>query len=295
MKKRLLPIFAAALLLVSCSSPAIGDIQGMEQGKTLYFNLADEGSKNEVIGVLQRHGIAPEQTDTLLAWINDFNGRVTSPALPEGFTPMEGDLVDYSGLLFDYKELADGSLFPDANCRLTAFMLMQKHIQTKGTANENDTYLMFDIEAIDTQGEYALSEKARTDFITLFNAVPLAGAENQEEHQACLEKAWRDRGIQVDTSTSLSLIEVYLHSTFDDVRFVGHVGVLIDTAEGLLFVEKYGPEAPFQATKFSSRNALEHYLLARPDLYGDDTELPPIIMENGRCMDPAQTTFNRGN
>ena len=54
---------------------------------------------------------------------------------------------------------------------------------------------------------------------------------------------------------------------------------------GLLFVEKYGPAGPFQATKFESRNALEHYLLARPDLYGDETELPPIVLENGKMME----------
>lgn len=39
------------------------------------------------------------------------------------------------------------------------------------------------------------------------------------------------------------------------------------------------------ATKFESRNALEHYLLARPDLYGDETELPPIVLENGKMME----------
>ena len=27
---------------------------------------------------------------------------------------------------------------------------------------------------------------------------------------------------------------------------------------------------------------MEHYLLARPDLYGDETELPPIVLENGK-------------
>ena len=50
-------------------------------------------------------------------------------------------------------------------------------------------------------------------------------------------------------------------------------------------MEKYGPAGPFQATKFESRNALEHYLLARPDLYGDETELPPIVLENGKMME----------
>ena len=176
---------------------------------------------------LQAHGVSQEQTDTLLAWADDFNARVTTPTLTEGFTAMEGDFVDYSSLLFDIKELPDGTFFMEANCRLTAFLLMRDQLQTCGTADESDTYLMFDIEAIDTQKEYQLSSEARADFITLFNAVPLEGAANQEEHLARIEEAWSERGIQVDSAKGMSLIEVYLHSPLDGVRFVGHTGVLM--------------------------------------------------------------------
>lgn len=66
---------------------------------------------------LQAHGVSQEQTDTLLAWADDFNARVTTPTLTEGFTAMEGDFVDYSSLLFDIKELPDGTFFMEANCR----------------------------------------------------------------------------------------------------------------------------------------------------------------------------------
>ena len=104
----------------------------------------------------------------------------------------------------------------------------------------------------------------------------LWGAANQEEHLARIEEAWSERGIQVDSAKGMSLIEVYLHSPFDGVRFVGHTGVLMETEDGLLFVERSMARLVlFQATKFESRNALEHYLLARPDLYGDETEAPP--------------------
>ena len=261
-KKRFATIVAALLVisLASCSTPA-GSLPSAPDGsrvpektQALYSNLTDDSSRREVVDALQAHGVSQEQTDTLLAWADDFNARVTTPTLTEGFTAMEGDFVDYSSLLFDIKELPDGTFFMEANCRLTAFLLMRDQLQTCGTADESDTYLMFDIEAIDTQKEYQLSSEARADFITLFNAVPLEGAANQEEHLARIEEA-------------------------------GHTGVLMETEDGLLFVEKYGPAGPFQATKFESRNALEHYLLARPDLYGDETELPPIVLENGKMME----------
>lgn len=104
---------------------------------------------------------------------------------------MEGDFVDYSSLLFDMKELPDGTFFMEANCRLTAFLLMRDQLQTCGTADESDTYLMFDIEAIDTQKEYQLSSEARADFITLFNAVPLEGRRPRRNTLPALRKRGR--------------------------------------------------------------------------------------------------------
>ena len=102
-------------------------------------------------------------------------------------------------------------------------------------------------------------------------------------HWDKIQQAWRSRDIALQGS-GLSLVTVYAHSVFEDVRFVTHAGVLAETEEGLLFVERYSPEAPFQATRFQNRAQLKEYLLARPDLYGEKKELPPIVMENGEPL-----------
>lgn len=277
-----------ALSLAGCgAAPSVPETSApsQEPEPVLYTNLTDDASRETVISCLQTHGISQERTDTLLVWADDFNSRVTAPSLPDGFVPMDGDFVDYSSLSFTYKELPDGTLFPEANCRLTAFLLLGDQIQTNGSANEADTFLMFDVEAIDTLDTYQLTPEARADFITLFNSVSVEGSDTIESHLACIQEAWNKRGLQIDSSGGLSLIEVYLHSPFDALRFVGHTGVLVETEDGLLFVEKYGPDGPFQATAFQNRKQLETYLLARPDLYGDDTELPPIVLENGAVLD----------
>ena len=49
----------------------------------------------------------------------------------------------------------------------------------------------------------------------------------------------------------------------------------------MMFVEKYSNLDPFQATYFRDREELKQYLLSRNDLYGDQTELAPIVAENG--------------
>ena len=156
------------------------------------------------------------------------------------------------------------------------------HIQTAGAPDETDTYLMFDLDAIDTQEDFSMTAEERSAFTTLFNAVPLSGASTLAEHLALIQQAWADRGISVEGP--LSLITVYLHSTFDDVRFVGHAGVLAETDQGLLFVEKYSSESPYQATWFQDRDQLKAYLLSRPDLYGEEEELEPLILENGQPL-----------
>ena len=249
----------------------------------LYSNLADTSSQKEVTDILESHGITKEQIDTFISWVNDFNSRVTSSALPEGFSPMENNRVNYSSVIIESKEAEDENIFPEANCRLTSYLLMKNMIQTNAKQVDNDTFLMFDIEAIDMYEQFYLSEKEKANFVSLFNWIPVNGTDTLEEHIDKIQKAWEDRAINID-GEGVSLINVYLHSTFEEVRFVGHTGVLFETDGELLFVEKYGPLSPFQATKFHDRNELKSYLLNRDDVYGDETELEPIVMENNKII-----------
>ncbi len=278
--KKIITFCMAMLFLTACGSQK----QQSENGATnandiLYTNLADTVSQKEVTEILQNYGVTKEQTDILLSWADDFNERVTAYTLPEGFQKMGKNGVQYDDLVVSYKELADGEIVPEANCRLTSYLLMKNMIQTNGKQLENDTFLMFDIEAIDMYPQFQCNAQERSDFITLFHWIPVDGTTTLEEHKERMQTAWADREIKIN-GDGISLINVYIHSTFENVRFVGHTGVLVQMQDGLLFVEKYGPLFPFQATKFQNREALKNYLQNRPDLYGDETELKPIIMEN---------------
>lgn len=248
-----------------------------------YSNLVDSSAQKEIAELLEEHGVTKEQTDTLISWADDFNSRVTSSSLAENFQTMQDAGVNYQGLIIQNKEADDGLIYPEANCRLTSYLLMKNLIQTNGKCTDNDTFLMFDVEAIDTYEPFHLSEEERSRFISLFSWVPVNGADTVEAHSELIQKAWQDREVKIE-GEGISLITVYLHSPFDEVRFVGHTGVLLETEEGLLFVEKYGPQLPFQATKFHDRTELKQYLLDRQDLYGDETELAPIVLENDQLL-----------
>lgn len=250
---------------------------------SVYTNLADQASENEVFKELENCGATKRQTEKIKKWVNDFNQAAQNFSFPEGFAKLPEEGMDYSTLMMDDSAEAYPYL-QWLNCRLTAFFLLKDQISTSETGNDADVWLMFDVEAIDTVSEYRMSEAERADFVTVFNQVPVEGAGSLEAQEERIEEAWKEREVQIKAE-GLSLICVYLHAPEDETRFVGHTGVLAETEEGLLFVEKYGPMAPFQATKFQSREELKTYLLERKDLYGDETELAPVVTENGEVME----------
>ena len=268
----LLSLCTIALVnFIGCNSEAEGkDI--------LYSNMKDKESRQEVFTELKKHDVSDYQLNKLSQWMDDFNPYVADGQLSNGFEKMKGDLVDYSNL-----ELKDMPSYY-VNCRLTSFMIMRNALNTNCKPDDSDTYLMLDLDAVDTDKQIAMTKEDKLQYTTLFNWVKLGNAKTLTQHIRKIESALKERDVYIDNSKGMSLINVYIHSTFDNARFVGHTGVLVQADDGLLFVEKYSPDTPFQATKFNNRSELKKYLLARPDLYGEKTELAPIITENTKVM-----------
>lgn len=265
-------------LLSVCTISALGFVGCTSNKDIMYSNMQDTKSREEVFSELKKHDVSDNQINKLNEWMDDFNSYVKDGQLSNGFKKMDGDLVDYSTL-----ELKDMPSYY-VNCRLTSFMIMKNALTTNCKPDDSDTYLMLDLDAIDTDKPISMTEQEKLNYTTLFNWIPLDDAKTLEQHEEKIETALKDRDIKIDESKGLSIINIYVHSTFDNVRFVGHTGVLMDTDDGLLFVEKYGPDTPFQATKFHNREELKKYLLARPDLYGEKDEVAPIITENNKVI-----------
>ena len=265
-------------LLSVCTISALGFVGCASSKDIMYSNMQDTKSREEVFSELKKHDVSDNQINKLNEWIDDFNSYVKDGQLSNGFKKINGDLVDYSTL-----ELKDMPSYY-VNCRLTSFMIMKNALTTNCKPDDSDTYLMLDLDAIDTDKQISMTNQEKLNYTTLFNWIPLGDAQTLEHHEEKIETALKDRDIKIDKSKGLSIINIYVHSTFDNVRFVGHTGVLMDTDDGLLFVEKYGPDTPFQATKFHNREELKKYLLARPDLYGEKDEVAPIITENNKVI-----------
>lgn len=271
-KKAGLWLMAGAILM---------SLTGCGGQQTMYTNLADESSRQEVAGVLESCGISQNNAAQLMQWAQEYNQILSGCTLPQGFAPLPQEEADYSTAVLD--DMAPAYAYQQClNCRITAFHLLKEQITTAKTGSDRDLWLMFDMEALDTLPQFQLTQEQRGDFATVFGQVSVSG--DLQAHKQAIEQAWQERNIQIG-GKGLSLVCVYLHDPEWNSRFVGHAGVLAQTEDGLLFVEKISALDPFQATRFASRKELKDYLLARKDLYGDPEELAPIVTENGRVME----------
>lgn len=224
-------------------------------------------------------GIQEETANEFVNWVNEYNNNVTSAAvLKAGYQSVNQSPVDYSEVYINEEYREDGTLMLGMNCRLTSYLLFQQFIETKQELASYDPYLMFDVEAIEMEKRFETFNKEK--FITIFEPVTVEADSTLEDHIEAIAAAWKSRGISIQDNGKVSLITMYLHDNYENKRFVGHAGILLDTEDELLLIEKYGWNEPFQATKFESENDMVNYLLSRPDLIGDGSEEAVIVMKN---------------
>ena len=275
--KRLSCIVVLGSLLVGCANPKV-------QERPLYTNLKDQETQQQVEKLLIESKVGQENIKTYMEWVNDFNGRVENPgALAEGYKPMKDGQVDYDNISVTTKQTEDGRDYWEANCRLSAYLLYKDFVSVEQQVKE-DAYLMFDLDAIDTMDQFAMTTEERKEFVTLFNPVEIEQESTLDMQVAKIQETYLQRGIVFNEESNVSLVTLYLHDPYENKRLVGHVAVLIDKGDELVVVEKYGAPAPYQVTVCKTREEVVDYLLARPDIYGDGSELPPIIMENNKAL-----------
>lgn len=254
-----------------------------EEQYLTYTNLVDQATQQEVKNQLITAGIQEEIANEFIDWVNEYNNNVTSTAvLQAGYQSVNQSPVDYSEVYINEEYREDGTLKLGMNCRLTSYLLFQQFIEAKQELASYDPYLMFDVEAIEMEKRYETFNKEK--FITIFEPVAVETDSTLEDHIDAIEAAWKSRGISIQDNGKVSLITMYLHDNYENKRFVGHTGILLDLEDELLLIEKYGWNEPFQATKFKSENDMVNYLLSRPDLIGDGSEEAVIVMKNNTVI-----------
>ncbi len=286
-----------------------GEIGNLEPGvEMIMSNMADEDSLSKVAGALKKC-INNDSVDRFAEAVKDYNETIEKVSLSDGFT---SDLPEYDLNKIDELWASKKGDFAGINCRLSVFMMMKDDIEvgkgtspgegissSKGTSpgegissgkgaqsgegtisgesEYDDTMLFIDHDANET-GKL-LSEKELESFNRFFSRVKTEATKDPEVHAEKMKAHFKN----VKFSDKAAIISVVFHDDLDgDYLFIGHTGVLVEDGDGYLFVEKLSFQEPYQALKFTDKNAVYSYLL---DKYADDYDQPtakPFVMENDK-------------
>ena len=240
-------------------------------------NMAGETTSAEVCDDLTEAGLA--NVEVFEEWVLDFADSAGKDAgltdrwvSPGAFTPDLDACMDGWESSHDYS---------DADCRMTAFLLLDGLLTAERTDSEyTGTYLMFDVDAIENAPRYKMINEKVELFTTLFgDRTPADG----EEPSEVFGRVWDEYGFSIG-SDNVSLLSIVFYDPDFDQVFVGHTGVLIDQGSVCLFVEKLAFEQPYQAIIAADREQLLSLLAAREEYYGSEGDAGPFVYINGEYL-----------
>lgn len=245
-KQTLFLLSISSLLLVGL---AVFAHLHQKEEQSSYSNLNSKVSISEVHSILSKH-LNEGSVDNFINLVTDYNNTVGSAGLSGNFEP-----------LTKTDTLLKGKI---------------KIPQVK-----SDSELLFqDKDAIDKGKIFDAKEQA--NFEILFSRVKTEPTQDVKVHAKHMEDYYK----QFTFDDKACMLSVVVHDNLDgDSLFVGHVGVLVPTTDGYLFVEKLTFEEPYQAIKFASKKDCYKYLTTKYKDYTGPGLAKPFIMDNGKWVD----------
>lgn len=219
--------------------------------KASYTNLNNQVSTEEVKSLLSAH-LDPNSVDAFFNLVNDYNTIV-------GSTGLSGDFTSFTHTEYDVEKISHlwnqkKGDFVGTNCRINSYCLLKNSV-TIPKLEKNDQLLFLDNDAIDKGKVFDSQDKEEFDI--LFSRVPTEATTDVKVHAEKMETFFS----QFQFNEKARMLSVVLHDNLDgEYLFVGHVGVLVPTDDGFLFVEKLTFEEPYQAIKFASKEDCYKYL-----------------------------------
>lgn len=196
----------------------------------------------------------------------------------------------YETWVYEYLENKDANFqsdaYSDADCRMTAMLLLDDQISCDGAEEYTGDYLMIDVDKIQNEDAYIFIRDNLHVFTTLFGEtkIPESGIEN------ALPDNWKKHGMKVFNENA-SLVSLVFSTLGTDEVFVGHAGVLVDCSklEGseykdYLFVEKLAFGDAFMATELSDPKELIDLFSQRSDYNVEDGEHKPLVYINDELI-----------
>ena len=272
-KQTLILLSIASLLLVGL---AVFAYIHKKEEQPSYSNLNSKASLNEVRSILSKH-LDKGSVDNFMNLVSDYNDTVGSVGLSGDFAPFSK--TDYDVEKISSLWTAKHGDFIGTNCRINTYTLLKGKIKIPQV--KSDSELLFqDKDAID-KGKL-FDAKDQENFEILFSRVKTEATQDVKVHAKHMEDYYK----QFTFDDKARMLSVVVHDNLDgDSLFVGHVGVLVPTTDGYLFVEKLTFEEPYQAIKFASKKDCYKYLTTKYKDYTGPGLAKPFIMDNGKWVD----------
>ena len=274
------------LTLVACSQPQKASDATSENSvtqsqsnqvswKATYSNMNSKPSAEEVRKALAAH-LDKNSVDAFFNLVNDYNEIVGSVGLTgdfSTFTKTDYDVEKISNLWTPKK-----GDFVGTNCRINSYCLLKNSIEIP-KLEKDDSLLFVDNDAIDKGKVFVAEDKDVFDI--LFSRVKTEATTDVKVHAAKMEQFLS----QFKFNENARMLSVVVHDDLDGQSlFIGHVGILVPSEEGYLFVEKLTFEEPYQAIKFATKEDCYKYLDTKYENYTGEGLAKPFIMDNDKWV-----------
>ena len=272
-KQTLILLSIASLLLVGLA--VFAHIHKKEEQPS-YSNLNSKTSLSEVRSILSKH-LEKGSVDNFINLVRDYNDTVGSVGLSGDFAPFSK--TDYDVEKISSLWTAKHGDFIGTNCRINTYTLLKGKIKIPQV--KSDSELLFQDKDATDKGKL-FDAKDQENFEILFSRVKTEATQDVKIHAKHMEDYYK----QFTFDDKARMLSVVVHDNLDgDSLFVGHVGVLVPTTDGYLFVEKLTFEEPYQAIKFASKKDCYKYLTTKYKDYTGPGLAKPFIMDNGKWVD----------
>lgn len=243
--------------------------------KASYTNMNSQPSAEEVRKALAAH-LDKESVDAFFNLVNDYNNTVGSVGLTgdfSTFTKTDYDVEKISNLWTPQK-----GDFVGTNCRINSYCLLKNSIEIP-KLEKDDSLLFVDNDAIDKGKIFGAEDKDAFDI--LFSRVKTEATTDVKVHAAKMEQFLS----QFKFNENARMLSVVVHDDLDGQSlFIGHVGILVPSEDGYLFVEKLTFEEPYQAIKFATKEDCYKYLDTKYENYTGEGLAKPFIMDNDKWV-----------
>ena len=243
--------------------------------KATYSNMNSKPSAEEVRKALAAH-LDKDSVDAFFNLVNDYNGTVGSVGLT-------GDFSTFTKTDYDVEKITNlwtpkKGDFVGTNCRINSYCLLKNSIEIP-KLEKDDSLLFVDNDAIDKGKVFDAEDKDAFDI--LFSRVKTEATTDVKVHAAKMEQFLS----QFKFNENARMLSVVVHDDLDGQSlFIGHVGILVPSEEGYLFVEKLTFEEPYQAIKFATKEDCYKYLDTKYENYTGEGLAKPFIMDNDKWV-----------